>query len=242
MAEGRSPPSRAMPNPVISLNGTVNTLPTPQFLAANGQYFVATNPTPGTAVQSDLITAFSATADGHCVINNGNSAPGLSVIPDYVKFHMTGTAPTGTTVMEFALYTDVVASCTPSAGSVALTPVNVLTSSPSTSGVTVYVPTGGAAMTIPAASASRRLVGRASLPTSLGITGDSYIVRFGGAGASGSQGGGTAVRATAAATLETYTTPVILAPGYGLIVLMWWPTQAANKPNFEWEVGFGVQS
>lgn len=226
----------------IVVNGVVNVLPSPQVLAQAGQYFVATNPTPGTAVQSDLITAYSATADGHCVILNSNSAPGLSVLPDYIKFHMTGTAPTATTVMEFALFTDVVASATPSAGNVALTPVNVLTSSASTSGVVVHVPTGGAAMTIPTASVSRRLVGRASLPTSLGITGDSYILRFGSTGASGAQGGGTAVRATAAATLETYTTPVILAPGYGLIVDMWWLTQATNKPNFEWEVGFGVQS
>lgn len=231
-----------MPQGVISLNGVVNTLPTPQFMAANCDYFVATNPTPGTALQSDLITGYSATADGHCVILNGNSAPGPSVIPDYIKFQMTGTAPTATTVMNLALFTDVVASATPSAGNSALTPVNVLPSSSKTSGVTVHVPTGGAAMTIPAASASRRLVGRAAIPTSLGITGDSYVIRFGGSSAPGAQGGGTAVRATAAATLECFTTPVILAPGYGLIVLMWWLTQATNKPNFEWEVGFGVQA
>lgn len=230
-----------MPQGAIIGTGVFNTLPTPQYLAAQGNYFVATNPTPGTALQSDSITAFSATADGHCVIANGNSAPGASVIPDYIKFQMTGTAPTATTLMNFAIYTDVVASATPSAGSTTLTPVNVNAGASGTSNVSVYVPTGGAAMTIPAASASRRLVGRAALPTSLGITGDSYILRFGSTGAPGMQGGGTAVRATAAATLETCTTPVILQPGYGLIVLMWWLTQATNKPNFEWEVAFGLQ-
>lgn len=227
---------------IIALNGQVGLFPSPQLVAGTGNYYVATNPTPGTALQSDLITAFSATADGHCVILNNNSAPGPNVVPDYIKFHMTGTAPTGTTTMELAVYTDVIASATPSAGNVALTPVNLLPSSAAVSNVTVHVPTGGAAMTIPAASTSRRLVGRPNIPTSLGITGDSYILRFGSTGASGQQGGGTAVRATAAANLETYTTPVVLSPGYGLIVLMWWPTQAANKPNFEWEIGFALNT
>lgn len=225
---------------LISLNGQIGLLPSPQIGALAGGYFVATNPTPGTGLQSDLITGYSATADGHCVIVNGNSAPGAYIVPDYIRFMMTGTAPTGTTVMNLACFTDVSASATPSAGSVALTPVNVNPGSALSSGASVYVPTGGAAMTIPAASVNRRLVGRAAIPTSLGITGDSYTLRFGATGDNGAQGGGTAVRATAAASLEACTTPVAIAAGYGLIVDMWWLTQAANKPVFEWEIGFWV--
>lgn len=231
-----------MASGIITLNGQVGLLPSPQLVAGNGDYFVATNPTPGTGIQSGTITAYSATADGHCVINNGNSSPGPTVVPDYIKFQMTGTAPTATTLMNFALFTDAIASTTPSAGSVTITPVNVLPSSSKTSGVSVYLPTGGAAMTIPAASSSRRLVGRLSIPTSLGITGDSYTIRFGHSSATGQQGGGTAVRATAAAALECAAAPVLLPPGYGLIVLMWWLTQATTAPTFEWEVGFGLNT
>lgn len=226
----------------VVVNGSVGSFFSRQQVASAGNYFVATNPTPGTAIQYDLITSYSATADGFCVINNNNPiGSNINCYPDYLKFHMTGTAPTGTTVMEMAVFTDVVASCTPSAGSVTYTPNNTNTGSTKVSNCTVYLPTGGAAMTIPAASASRKLVGRTSIPTSLGITGDTYLLQFGGNfGDLGGEGGGTAVRATAAARLACQTTPVELTPGYGVIVLMWWLTQAANKPQFEYEVGMSV--
>jgi hypothetical protein len=203
-------------------------------------YYVATNPTPGTAIQSDLITAFSATGAGDMVIVNNNPvASGLNVYLDYVKKMLSGTAPTATTVAHFAGYIDVAASCVPSAGSVTITPVNVNGNSAQTSGCSVYLPTGGAAMTIPAASTVRRLVTRASLPTSLGITGDEYVLQFGATEITPTPGI-TAVRATAAARLGTSTTPVIIPPGYGFILDFWWLTQATNKPNWEWEIGFYV--
>lgn len=244
--------SRARPNQIADGNTTGNRarggaygeilanlgLPSWQQLSDEGSIYVATNPTPGTALQSDLITSYSATADGDTVITNGNTtASNRRIYPIYIKKMMTGTAPTGTTVQNFALFTDVTAGCTPSAGSVALTPVNPNTgANTGASNASIYVPTGGAAMTIPATGGSRKLVGRTAVPTSLGVTGDIYTLYFGPQGDGGGQGGGTAVRATAAASFTATTTPVILDPGYGLIVDFWWLTQAANKPNWEWEI------
>ena len=96
-------------------------------------------------------------------------------------------------------------------------------------------------MTIPAATASARPCGRASLPTSLGITGDEYMLQFGGNfGDVGMQGGGTAVRSTAAARIATQTVACVIQPQWGLVVNMWWLTETTNKPNFEYEIGFGA--
>lgn len=218
-------------------------VPVRQYLAqgtALTSYYVATNPTPGTGIQSDLITSYSATADGDMVIVNNNPvASGLNVYLDYVKKLISGTVPTGTTVQHFAGFIDTAASCVPSAGSVTITPVNVNGNSALTSGCSVYLPTGGAAMTIPAASTTRRLVSRASIPTSLGVTGDEYVLQFG-ASDQASAGIATAVRATAPTRLATNTAPVVIPPGFGFILDFWWITQAANKPVWEWEIGFWV--
>lgn len=204
-------------------------------------YFVATNPTPGTAIQSDLITAFSATGAGDLVVTN--TAPlgsGINIYLDYVKKMMTGTAPTGTTVQRYAGYIEpVLASGVPSAGSVAITPVNINGGSAQTFPGSVYLPTGGAAMTIPAASTTRRLACNGSIPTSLGITGDEYILQFGSVDAT-STAIATAVRATAAARLATTVAPVVIGPQQAFILDFWWLTQAANKPNWEWEIGMWV--
>lgn len=212
-------------------------LPSWQQLADEGSIYVASNATPGTGLQSALITGYSATADGDTVIVNGNSAASKRrIYPLYIKKMMSGTAPATTTVQHFALFTDVTSGCTPSAGSVALAPKQVNTGASSgPSSALIYVPTGTAAMTIPTATGARTLVGRTSIPTSLGITGDVYTLLFGPSDGGG-QGGGTAVRATAPANLTASTAPVVLDPGYGLIVDFWWLTATTTAPTWEWEI------
>jgi hypothetical protein len=94
-----------------------------------------------------------------------------------------------------------------------------------------------AAMTIPAAVGTRTLVANASLPTSLGITGDSYVYIFGG-DPSIATTALTAVRATAPARLVTTCAPVTIPPQYTAIIDFWWLTQATNGPTFEFELGY----
>ena len=235
-----------MPNPASAVvNGQVGLFFSRQQAAAAGAYFVAQNVTPGTALQTGTATSFSATANGLVTVTNNNPlTSGINVYMDYIKLMMSGTAPTATTVMHFNMIRDAVAGVTPSAGSVALVTTNVNGGSASTaSNVAINVPTGAPAtgMTIPAATSAAVNMGRASIPTSLGITGDIYVLNFGGNFVDdGGQGGGTAVRATAAARLSDSTVPAILAPGQGLVVNMWWLTQATTKPSFEYEIGFMV--
>lgn len=217
----------------VVVNGQVGLLSPRQGLAAAGKYFVATNPTPGTGVLFGTVTAFSATADGLFTISNNNPVGGPVIYLDMLTLNMSGTAPTATTVAKLAVFneTGIVA---PSAGNVAITPRNVLIGgAPSNAVINGF---SSAAMTIPAAVGTRTLVANISIPTSLGITGDSYIVQFGGDAASNA--GLTAVRATAAARIVVHAPPVSIAPQTTSILDFWWLTQATNGPTFEFELGY----
>lgn len=204
------------------------------MLAANGKYFVATNPTPGTGIVCGTVTAFSATADGLFTISNSAGSGGPNIQLDYMKLMMSGTAPTATTVMRGAVFVEA-GTVTPSAGNVAVVPKNVLPGGANT--VAVVNGFSAAMMTIPAAVGTRTLTSNWQLPTSLGVTGDEYLVQFGAEPAGGS-GQLTAVRATAPARLVTSTTPVSIPPGYTAIIDWWWIGQATNGPTFEFELGW----
>jgi hypothetical protein len=229
-----------MATPTLSIvNGQVGLFSSRQQLAAAGVYYVATNATPGTALNTGQISTYSATADGFLtIVNNNPTGSGVNIYPDYLKCMMSGTAAAGTTVMNFNLVTDAVAGVTPTAGNVALSAINVNRGSTNSSNSIINVSTGAAAMTIPAATGAAKNIGRAQIPTSLGITGDVYVLDFGGQQVDiGGQGGGTAVRATAPARLSDCTVPVIIPPQTGLIVNMWWLGSITNKPFFEYEIG-----
>lgn len=219
---------------VVVVNGQVGLNGSRQNLTAAGKYFVATNPTPGTGVVCGTVTAFSATADGLFTIANTNPVGGANIQLDYLSLNMSGTAPTATTVMKGAVYVEsgIVA---PSAGNVAITPRNLLPSGPSSAATVNGF--SSAMMTIPAAVGTRTLVANYSLPTSLGITGDTYVIQFGGEPVSGANAL-TAVRATAAARIVGTTTPVTIPPQYTGIIDWWWLTQATNGPTFEFELAW----
>ncbi len=223
-----------MPSPTaVVVNGQVGLLSPRQGLAAAGKYFVATNPTPGTGVLFGTVTAFSATADGLFTISNNNANNGATIYLDTLTLNMSGTAPTATTVAKMAVFleTGIVA---PSAGNVAVVPRNCLVGGATTGAVINGF--SSAAMTIPAAVGTRTLVSNISIPTSLGITGDSYVVQFGGDPVNAASL--TAVRATAASRIVVSTTPVSIAPQTTAIIDFWWLTQATNGPTFEFELAY----
>jgi hypothetical protein len=224
-----------MPTPgAVILNGQIGLAGARQMLAANGKYFVATNPTPGTGVLCGTVTSFSATADGLFTISNGAGLGGPNIQLDYLKLMMSGTAPTATTVQRGAVYVEsgIVA---PSAGNVVVTARNVLPTGPGS--VAAVNGFSSAMCTIPAAVGTRTLVANWQLPTSLGVTGDEYLINFG-AEPVGGAGQLTAVRATAPARLTTSTTPVTIPPGYTGILDWWWVGQATNGPTFEFELAW----
>jgi len=212
--------------------GSIGLLPPRLQAAAAGGYYTVTNPTPGTGVVCGTVTAFSATADGLFTISNSGSR---TIYLDALTLMMSGTAPTATTVQKIAVFLEngIVA---PTGGNSVVTakPVNPTAGGGSGATVNVFV---SAMCTIPAAVGARTLVSNGSMPTSLGVTGDSYVYNFGGDPA---QSGGqlTAARATAPARLVASCNPVSIPPGFTAIIDWWWIGQATNGPTFEYEFGW----
>lgn len=220
--------------------------PTKHPLADEGSYFVATNPTPGTAVAYALQTAFSDTANGLFVIQNNNPAGGPNVALDYIKLILSGTAPTATTVMDFTIRTDT-QSMTPTANSVqiaggsgAQTIFNTNHDDNTSPQVNIWAFSAGA-MTVPVTSASGRRVARLHIPTGLGITGDQYEIQFGAVDRNAQNSPLTAVRATHPCSFVAHAAPLVLQPQRWAVVTMWWATAATTAPSFEYEIGLVVR-
>src|SRR5882672_5186596 len=221
----------------ILLNGQIGLQSSRQSLVAAGKMFAATNPTPGTAVAYSLKTGFSISANGLFSISNNNPvASGINIQLDRLKLIQTATAPTGTLVMRSEVYTEtgIVVMTT---AALAVTPVNLNPSFSSSTQAAVTFFSAGAG-TILTAVGTRRLVGVGSLATGVAVTHDSYTFEFGADGQAAGTVGLTAARATDPADLVTWMSPVTIAPNSTAWMNLWWVTQAANTPSFEWELTY----
>lgn len=222
-----------MSTPIV-VNGQIGLQTSRDTLVAAGKYFAATNPTPGTAIAYSLKTGYSATANGlFSISNSGNSTTNIQL--DRLKLIQTATAPTGTLIMRAEVYTET-GILAISGAALGVTPVNLNPSySNATTGATVTFFSAGAG-TVPAAVGTRRLVGVMSLATGVAVTHDSYTFDFGADGPSAGTVGLTAARATDPADLVSWGPPVTIAPGCSAYMNLWWLTQAANTPSFEFEL------
>ena len=218
----------------IVLNGQVGLQSSRQMLAAAGKLFVATNPTPGTGIAYANKTAFSATANGLFSISNGNPSGGASLYLDRLKLTQTATAPTGTLVMRAEVYTESGIMVIGTAAA-AVTPVNLNSGYPNTTGAVVTFFSAGAG-TVPASVGSRRLVGIGSIATGVTVIHDSFTFEFGADGPHLGKVGLTAARATDPADLSCWMPPVVVAPQSSAYMNLWWVTQAANAPEFEFDL------
>lgn len=219
----------------------LNPLPQRLVAADEGSYFIAQNPTPGTAIQLNAnITSFADT-NGLFLFKNTQSASTASakrIYLDYIKLIVAGTAPTATVSMHFAFKRGTT-DRTPSSSSAytTLTPINACSEYGNTSICTPLSFANAAAMTLIASGSSEKFTGRATIPTGLGVTGDEYMVKFGGEPVASGRGG-AAVRATDPGQIFTYAPPQIIEPAEFLAVHMWWLTAASTAASFEFEVGW----
>lgn len=226
-----------MPNPsAIVLNGQIGLQSSRDALAAAGKYFVVTNPTPGTTITWALKTSYSATANGLFSISNNNPVGGANIQLDRLKIIQVHATPTGTLVMRSEIFqeTGIVALGTAAA---ALTPVNINSSFPNTTGAVVTFFASGAG-TVPAAVGSRRLTSIASLATGVAVQYDSFTFEFGADGPIGGKVGLTAARAADPADLVTWHTPTTIAPQTSAWMNLWWITAAAQTPDLELTLGY----
>lgn len=221
-----------MPTPII-VNGQVGLTSSRQLLAQAGKMFAVTS-VVNTPIAYANKTSFSATANGLWSVSNNNATGGANIQIDRLKLIETATAPTGTLVMRYEIYTEAAIMAIGTAAA-ALTPVNVNSAFSNTTGaIATFFATG--AGTVPTAAGTRRLVGVGSLATGVAVQYDSYTFEFGADGPSTGTVGLTAARATDPADLVTWGPPITISPGCSAYMNLWWVTSAANVPSFEFEM------
>src|SRR6267143_1796369 len=109
---------------------------TKQILADDEQYFVATNPTPGTAIAFAINAAVSETAGYFLSVLNNDAKGGKRIFLDYLKL-LCAVVPASATSAEMFIKTDTAGF---SSGGSAVTPVN--TNSDSTAGSVAVINAG----------------------------------------------------------------------------------------------------
>lgn len=219
----------------VVLNGNVNLLTPRQGLAAAGKMFTVTNPTPGTAIAYALQTGFSATANGLFSISNSNPSGGANIILDKLWLKQTATAPTGTLTLRLETYLEQGIRVV-SGAAATRTPVNLNSGTADSTGATVTSFAAGAA-TVPAAVGARKLTNVVGGVTGVTVIHDEFTYDFSGEQPN-AKNGGAAARATDAAAFQYSASPVIIAPSTTCFINLWWVTQAANTPSFEFALNY----
>jgi len=202
------------------------------FLADEGSYFIATNPTPYTpiAVTTSIITfAETAGAVGVAMLLKNlearSSQNGKRLYLDYIKLMVVG-VPTSATSWQYALVIDDNPLRWTSGGS-AITPVNPNGDCNLPSIAQIYF---GALTT--AVPNNRRLVSRGTLRGVIPTTFDEYIINSGSA-----EGGSGFASAAASGKSVNQAPPIILGPQQNLALTLWGAANAA-APTFEFEMGW----
>lgn len=207
-----------------------------QGAADEGSYFMATSPTPGTAIATtssvvdDAATQSSTHAQASPVmlIQNQNTAgSGFNIYLRYLKMYIVQ-VPTSATIWSYALRVDPLSTKLTTAGTV-ITPVNVNSNSGTLS--KAYINFG--AITTVIASAQSRLVGAGLVTGAIPVAQDQWIFTFGdGSRSSDSIGTQTLVK-----SLSVPCAPVIIAPGFFFTLEMWGASNGA-APSWVFELGY----
>lgn len=219
-------------------NYVLSLIQSKHLLADEGQYFVSTNPTPGTAVTYGTATTPTSFSDTGAlfVIKNNDVAGGKRLYVDYIKLLEVTTGITAMTSFEYAIKVDNVTR-TPTANFTTIVPVNPNMDSSVGPIGQLFAFSAGIA-TVPAASGSARIVGRGRLGAGISILGDEYVLSFGAPDVGAMSGITTAVRAAACARFIAGTAPVVLGPQQWMVFNAWMPATATAAHTFEWEIGW----
>lgn len=197
--------------------------PGKQALADEGSCFVATNPTPGTALAFAVNATYDATKS-LIAIRNLDSVGSRRVYLDYIKLIPT-VAPASATSAHFALWLDSGNKYT--SGGTAITPVNVNADDTAQSVSSVILASGGATLVTTAAA---RLVARGVLRSVIPAVHDELVI------AAGADAGAATSSATAAGRNVSVVPSVVIPPQGCLLVNVWFPSNAVTGLSYEAEV------
>ena len=222
--------------------GTYGELASNQYLtekmafAAEGTYFVTTNPTPGTGIAGTVAATYANTA-GWFWIQNWNIAGGPSIYLDYLKLIPT-VAPASGTNCQFAIIRDVatpLATQITTAHYTTAVPVNVNGSGSRTSRAIFGYQNNATASANIAPSAASAIIGRASIG-GIPVVNDELVLKFG-SNETGAYNGLTAAQATNAGRKVSILPPVVVAPGQQVMIVPWFASNASTGMSFEFELG-----
>lgn len=203
-----------------------------------GITWVACNPAPGTGINYTAVGTFS-TVTAMFTWQNLGLAGGKVIYPEKIRL-LTTTAPTftaGTGTLQCAVVLDNT-SRAPSAANSTITPSNAYSTTTSTvSSVAMFNVFNANQMTVPTWGASKRIVGRGSIPVGIAVPGDAFIFQFGADADVGSTPLLTTTRSIQPATFVTNLPECGIGPGHFAVFHLWMPGFAVTTiPAFEYEV------
>jgi hypothetical protein len=195
------------------------------MLVAEGAYYRATNPTPGTAIAQAITNAFAATTP-LLVIRNTDAAGGKTLYIDYIRLLMTVIPATGT-AWDILVIVDPNNRYT--SGGSALAPVNCNTGFANASVSSLFF----GAVTAPAAVAPRQIT-RARVFNVIPVVNSQLTIAFGAQDFNQVQ----TINGTNAVNLYVPCGPVALGPGgnHSMLLYSWYPGNATTPPSFEVEI------
>jgi len=196
-------------------------------LADEGSYFVAANPTPGTAIAHVVSAAVSETAGNVLYLKNNDALGGKRIYLDYLRL-IAETAPASGTATYAFLKADSANRYT--SGGSAITPKNANMDSGEASKALLYF----GALTTVAPSASARLLARLNLRGAIPVVGDEWFLKFGGQDASGS----VIISGTDVQRMVVPCPPIIIGPGQNIALQIWHPSNASTAAEYEFEMGW----
>lgn len=211
----------------VSKYGNVAVEPTERAAikaALEERAFVATNPTPGTAIAIALKATHDDEKAELAIQNNSNDE---SIILDQVRLICT-VAPANGTNAHLAVILDSIARSIATDG----TGLEVKNPNMNSDELHADVVARFGALVPDATTATERLVARAQLRSVILVVGDELILRFGddGVPASGDIAGTTAKRIVANLP------PLIIAPGGTALFHLWFASNSATPAQFEVEI------
>lgn len=215
--------------------------PTAHSLSREGTYFVATNPTPGTALAYCVQAAFSDTVPFLYLFNQESqqNIRAKYVYLHYIKLVVTVAAASGVQA-EFALITDITQRALGTDNTTTLTPVSTCTSQTVPSDMLLKLQNSATASAIAASSQNKRVMGRGSFPSGVTIVGDELLIVCGETSGGAAQGL-TAAQATCPGRKVSNAPPIVIAPGNSLTMHLWFPSNATTGLSYEIEMGGWVK-
>ena len=206
-----------------------------QMFAAEGTYFVTTNPTPGTGVAGTVAATYASTA-GWFFFQNWNAPGGANAYLDYLKLIPT-VAPASGTSCQFAIIRDVatpLATQITTAHYTTATPVNANGGGSHYSRCVLGYQNNATASVNIAPSAVSAIIGRASIG-GIPVVNDELILKFG-SNETGAFSGLTQAQTVCGGRKVSILSPVVVLPGQQIMIVPWFASNSATGMSFEFEL------